>query len=114
MNYQATKKLQLNAGVTYNRAESEWKWEFSERDNSNFGTAAGSYAYDDIENDIDSYSDLAYTQIQYTLGGQYNFTESFYTGAQLTYDDFTSDEEYVYGDESGDILTAYIGLGWTF
>jgi len=114
MNYQATKKLTLNAGIIYNRAESDWQWDFSERDNSEFGAGASAYAYSDIENDIDSYSDLSYTQIQYTAGGRYNFSETFYTSAQITFDDFNADEEYVYGDESGDVVRAYIGLGWVF
>lgn len=104
----------LNAGITYNKAESDWEWEFGARDTSGFG--AGASAYDDyaLNNLIDTYSDLSYTQIQYTLGGKYNFTESFFTNLQGTYDTFTSDEEYVYGDEDGNILSAYVGFGWIF
>ena len=50
----------------------------------------------------------------YTLGGTYNFTERFHTSAQITYDVFSSDEEYVYGDEDGEVLTGFIGVGWVF
>ena len=111
--YQATQKLQLNAGITYNLAESSWEWEFGDRD---ILAGAGGTYYDTAEqnNLIDSYSDLSYTEVLYTLGGTYNFTQSFHTSAQLTYDVFDSDEEYVYGDESGEVLTGYVGLGWTF
>jgi len=114
VNYQATEKLLLNAGMTYNKADSSWEWEFSERDNSAFGAGAAYYAYDEIQNEIDSYSDLSYTQIQYTLGGKYNFTDNFFTNVQGTYDTFKSDEEYVYGDEDGNVLSAYVGFGWIF
>ena len=112
--YQATEKLQLTAGITYNKAENSWEWEFFERDTSAFGGAAGAYDDYELNNQIDTYSDLSYTEIQYTLGGKYNFTDTFYTNLQGTYDVFESDEEYVYGDEDGEIMTGYIGFGWIF
>jgi hypothetical protein len=34
--------------------------------------------------------------------------------ASGTYDIFNSDEEYVYGDEEGDMISGYVGLGWVF
>lgn len=114
LNFQATEKLQLNAGITYNKAESDWEWQFSDRDTSAFGTGAAYYAYNDRNNLIDTYSDLSYTEVLYSVGGKYNFTDSFYVNAQLSYDDFSSDEEYVYGDEDGDVTSGYIGFGWVF
>jgi hypothetical protein len=103
----------LNAGITYNNAESSWKWEFGDRDVL-LGAGGTFYDTEGQNNLIDTYSDLSYTQIQYTAGGKYNFTDTFYTNAQLTYDDFNSDEEYVYGDEDGNIISGYLGFGWIF
>lgn len=131
MDYQATKKLQLNAGVTYNKAEDKWDWgTFTERqtltmENNvgtplNEGTApVGAYApvnYDtwDQNNDMDSYSDLSYEQYQFTVGGRYNFTETFFTRTSFTYDIFDMKETYVYGDEDGTAYYGYVGFGWTF
>jgi len=130
MDYQATKKLQLNAGVTYNKAEDKWDWgPFTERatvlrkDNETpINTSAappGPYApvnYDTWEqnNNIDSYSDLSYEQYQFTVGGLYNFTETFFTRASFTYDIFDMKETYVYGDEDGTAYYGYVGFGWTF
>lgn len=124
---QATEKLQLNAGVTYNKAEDEWNWDFADRPSliftpsptSNDGAAANP-GYDtsdngiDINDDLDTYSDLSYEQYEFTVGGTYHFTEAFYTSASFTYDIFKMDEEYVYGDEDGTAYYGYVGLGWNF
>lgn len=130
MDYQATEKLQLNAGVTYNKAEDQWDWgPFTERatvlrkDNetpiNTSGADPGPYApvnYDTWEqnNNIDSYSDLSYEQYQFTVGGLYNFTETFFTKTSFTYDIFDMKETYVYGDEDGTAYYGYVGFGWTF
>jgi hypothetical protein len=131
MDYQATEKLKLNAGVTYNNAKDSWDWKFSERarmyPENNLSTpladtgieAAGEYAsvnYDnwELNNKVDEYSDLSYEQVQVTVGGTYNFTPACYMTASLTYDAFNSNEEYVYGDEDGDAYSGYIGFGHRF
>ncbi len=130
MDYQATEKLALNAGFTYNNAEDSWDWnDFTERatvlredDLTPINVSAagpGQYApvnYDTWEQNknIDSYSDLSYEQIQVTVGGTYNFTPSCYTTASLTYDKFISDEDYVYGDEDGEAYYGYLGFGYRF
>lgn len=130
MDYQATEKLKINAGITYNRAEDSWDWNFNERsvvtredngaplaDATNPTGAFSPQNYDtwDQNNQIDSYSDLSYEQYQVTLGGTYNFTDSFYTKASFTYDIFEADEDYLpYGDEDGEAYYSYVGLGWNF
>jgi hypothetical protein len=130
MDYQATEKLKLNAGITYNNAEDSWDWNgFTERatvtreDNltplNESSANPGAYApinYDtwDQNNNIDSYSDLSYEQFQVTVGGTYDFTPSCYTTASLTYDKFISDEEYVYDDEDGSAYYGYLGFGYRF
>jgi len=137
MNYQATEKLRLNAGVVYNKADDSWDWDFADRPSLSWnGTMLDQNAdgvvnetdlalidaspvdtnYDSTElnNQIDGYSDLSYEQYQFTLGGTYNFTPTCYTTASVTYDVFNSDEAYVYGDEDGDALYGYLGFGYRF
>ncbi len=130
MDYQATEKLALNAGITYNNAKDSWDWnDFAERATvlredtltplNESAAPPGQYAptnYDTWEqnNNIDSYSDLSYEQFQVTVGGTYNFTPSCYTTASMTYDKFISDEAYVYGDEDGDAYYGYLGFGYRF
>lgn len=121
----------MNAGFTYNRAKSSWDWDFTERaqmfPENNLTTplaetgieAAGEYGsvnYDtwEMNNLVDEYSDLAYQQYQFTLGGTYEFTDAFYTSASATYDIFRSKEGYVYGDEDGKAYYAYLGFGYRF
>jgi hypothetical protein len=131
VDYQATEKLRMNAGFTYNKAKDSWDWPFTERaklyPENNLITplsetgieAPGQYAsvnYDNWEqnNKIDSYSDLSYEQFQFTIGGTYDFTENCYTTATFTYDTFNSDQKYVYGDEDGDAFYSYVGFGYRF
>ena len=63
---------------------------------------------------VEDYSDLEYTRIDLTIGGTYNFSDRLYTSASLTYSDFDSDEDYVYGDESGSSYYGYASLGYRF
>lgn len=63
---------------------------------------------------VETYSDLEYNILDLTVGGSYNLTENLYTTASVTYSDFNSDEEYVYGDESGESYYGYVGLGYRF
>jgi len=132
MDYQATEKLKINAGITYNKAEDSWDWDFNERsvmtrEDTNDITdplsdavnPTGAYSpvnYDTWtqNNKIDEYSDLSYEQYQLTLGGKYHFTETFYSNASFNYDIFKAKEDYVYGDEDGEAYYGYVGLGWTF
>ena len=129
IDYLATEKLKLNAGFTYNKAEDSWDWSFSERTlmtrEDTLATLAdsasgpGAYApvdYDtwDQNNNIDEYSDLSYEQYQISLGGTYNFTDTFYANVSGTYDIFEMDEEYVYGDEDGTAYYGYAGIGFNF
>jgi len=121
----------MNAGFTYNRAKSSWDWDFTERaqltpeNNLTTPLAAtgietpGAYAsvnYDtwEMNNLVDEYSDLAYQQYQFTLGGTYEFTDAFYTSASATYDIFRSKQAFVYGDEDGKAYYAYLGFGYRF
>ena len=99
--------------MTYNNAESSWKWEFGDRA---VLTGPGGAAYDtEVQNNrIDSYSDLAYESYRFTVGGTYNFTDSCYTTASVSYDVFNSDEEYVYGDEDGRAYSGFAGIGYRF
>ena len=115
MNYQATKKLLLNAGVTYNNAEDTWDWNFEDRPSLVWaGTEQAAYNTEDLNNEIDSYSDLSYEQYELTVGGTYAFSAMMYTNASFTYDIFKANEGYVYGDEDGTAYYGYVGLGVKF
>ena len=73
--------------------------------------------YSDFEDRIglvENYSDLEYTQIDINIGGSYDFTDRLYATASATYSDFDSDEEYVYGDESGTAYYGNVGIGYRF
>ena len=139
---QATEKLNLNAGFTFNYADDSWDWKFTERkrvesfrdidgDAANNGPGGldilatngvevpgmlGSVNYDDWQtnNQIDEYSDLSYEQYSFTLGATYNFTDALYTKVSGTYDIFESDEEYVYDDEDGKSYSGYLAIGYKF
>ncbi|MDH3998919.1 MAG: hypothetical protein OET90_08770 [Desulfuromonadales bacterium] len=85
------------------------------------GLNSGNYAlgkfYNAFEDRIGSvvdYSDLEYTQIDLSVGCNYDFTDRLYTTANLTYSDFDSGEEYVYGDESGEAYYGFVGVGYRF
>lgn len=114
MDYQATEQLAIVAGMTYNKAEASWDWSFAERASMVLGGGTMDYNTWDINNNIDSYSDLTYEQFQFNVGGTYDFTPNFYTSASITYDVFESDQEYVYGDEDGNAYYSYLGFGYRF
>lgn len=123
MDYQATQKLNLNGGVTYNFAESSWDWNFAQRPTLEWtglaldvDGAAPNTAYDtwDQNNQMDEYSDLSYEQYSFTFGATYDFTSAFYSKIQGTYDIFESEEEYVYGDEDGKAFSGYVAVGYKF
>jgi len=112
-----TKKLKLDAGVTYNKADFTWDWDFDARSSlTKLSNGADIGAYDTwVQNSgMDEYSDLAYQQYQITLGGTYNITEAVYVKVTGTYDIFDAAEEYVYGDEDGTAYSGYAAIGWTF
>ena len=114
--YQATEKLSLNFGVVYNYAEGYMD---SVSLTQPFTAAGGPLLlyYSDFEGrigKIENYSDLEYTQIDFSVGGTYNFSDRLYATAAATYSDFDSEEEYVYGDESGSAYYGNVGVGYRF
>ncbi|MCD6580208.1 MAG: hypothetical protein J7K90_00260 [Desulfuromusa sp.] len=135
VDFEATEKLQLNAGVTYNKSDDSMDMSFTQRDpiylegadtsdtdnalalSAIEGTPTAAVNYDNwqLNNEIDSYSELDYEQYSFTLGGTYNFTDAFYTKVQGTYDIFESnDYDVVYGDEDGEALSGYVAIGYKF
>ena len=78
------------------------------------GNVAGSEGWEIRIGLVVDYSDLEYSRIDLTVGGTYNFSDRLYTSASLTYSDFDSDEDYVYGDESGSSYYGYASLGYRF
>lgn len=63
---------------------------------------------------IGAYSDLEYEQMNVLVGGSYMFTDNFYLTAEAEFAEFTDNEEYVYGDQSGDYYRGNIGIGYNF
>ncbi len=115
--YQATEKLNVNLNATYNMAEAGMSGiSLTEPFAPTPGLPLDIF-YSDFEGRIglvENYSDLEYTQINISLGGTYDFTERLYVTAMTTYSDFDSDEEYVYGDESGSVYYGSLGVGYRF
>ena len=113
--YQATEKLNIDVSITYNQAEASME---SISLNEPFTpTGVLEAFYSDFEGRIglvENYSDLEYTQIDISVGGSYDFTDRLYATASATYSDFDSDEEYVYGDESGSAYYGNVGIGYRF
>ena len=115
--YQATEKLNIDVSITYNHAEASMESiSLTEPFTPTPGTPLAGF-YSDFEGRIglvENYSDLEYTQIDLSIGGSYDFTERLYATASATYSDFDSDEEYVYGDESGSAYYGNVGIGYRF
>jgi len=115
VDYQATEQLKLNASFTYNNAKDSWDWDFADRPSLVYsGGPKPHYDTEDINDEIDSYSDLSYEQFEIALGGTYNFSERLYTTASVSYSDFNAKEMYVYGDEDGSAYSGYLGVGYRF
>ena len=125
--YQATEKLSLNFGATYNYAEGYMDSvsltapfdPVTPATDPGLNTANYALAgfYNDFEDRIgliENYSDLEYTQIDLSVGGTYNFSDRLYATASATYSDFDSDQDYVYGDESGSVYYGTLGVGYRF
>ncbi len=63
---------------------------------------------------IVEYSDLDYEQVNVLVGGSYMFTPNFYMTAEAEFAEFTDNEEYVYGDQSGEFYRGNVGIGYNF
>jgi len=63
---------------------------------------------------VETYSDLEYEQINVLVGGTYQFTPAFYLTAEAEYAEFTDNEVYVYGDQSGEYYRGNLGVGYKF
>jgi hypothetical protein len=87
---------------------------FYNSDSDSWKTVGTDEGWENRIDRVETYSDLEYTRIDLSIGGIYNFTERLYTTANLTYSDFDSDEEYVYGDESGSSYYGHVGVGYRF
>ena len=63
---------------------------------------------------VENYSDLDYEQMNLLVGGTYAFTPAFYMTAEAEYAEFTDNEVYVYGDQSGEYYRGNLGVGYRF
>jgi predicted porin len=113
--YQATEKLSIDASITYNQAEASMESISLTEPFTPTGVLEAFYSdFEDRIGLVENYSDLEYTQIDVSIGGSYDFTDRLYATASATYSDFDSDEEYVYGDESGSAYYGNVGIGYRF
>jgi hypothetical protein len=60
------------------------------------------------------YSDLDQSAYSVAVGGSYSITENVGIFADVSYADYSDDEIWVYGDQSGDWIDAMIGATLTF
>jgi len=60
------------------------------------------------------FSDLEYTQIEFTLGGTYALMPTTALQASVSWMDLTDDQPYVYGDLSGSLLFTRLGMRMRF
>ena len=100
--HQATPKLNVHATLMLNKAEGSWEQinmpdpyevgilEDGELENANFDFTH-----------MNTYSALDYKLIQFKGGFKYQFTPDLAFTADGLYADFTDNEGYVYGNESG-------------
>lgn len=111
--YQATEKLNLNAGLLYSDAEVQW---------TNLNLTAPSIIDDpsvfvlytfDIGH-MTRYSDLRFKQTEVNLGAKYQFTPALYVAANAGVQWFIDDAPYVYGDQDGTAYRGSVGLGYKF
>lgn len=65
-------------------------------------------------NDIDKLSDLDYMSWEVSLAADYSITKQLGLTATYTYSDYQDDQEYVYGDTSGDCQAIAAFLTWKF
>lgn len=111
--YQATDKLNLNGGLLYSDAQSQWK---------NLNLTAPSVIDDpsvfalytfDIGH-MTRYSDLRFKQAELSLGGKYQFTPALYMTASAGVQGFIDEDPYVYGDMDGTAYRGSMGVGYKF
>ncbi|MCB2230020.1 hypothetical protein KQH82_04835 [bacterium] len=61
-----------------------------------------------------TYSDLDYTIMQLTFGGEYMIAPNVTWTADIDYADFADDQPYVYGDETGSMFVIRSGVRFDF
>ncbi|MBD3403488.1 hypothetical protein GF420_11375 [candidate division GN15 bacterium] len=61
-----------------------------------------------------TYSDLDYTILRFTLGGEYTIAPNVVWTADFDYADLTDDQPWVYGDESGSYFVVRSGVRFDF
>ena len=111
VNWQFNTRFSMNLGMAYSIANMEMQdvkfgsESFQEGvtfpDLGATTTWGGEYNPDNT-NDVESYSDLEYDVININIGATYAITDTIGLTVDYVYEDVSSDEDYVYGDEDGD------------
>ncbi|MDL1958984.1 MAG: hypothetical protein LWX01_10685 [Deltaproteobacteria bacterium] len=120
VNYNPLPKLSFNAGASYSMAESEMKnVDFasdSHTDGDRLDTLTGWEGTYDVanNNDMESFSQLDYTVWDINVGASYVIND--YVGVTVNYlfTDVEDEDQYVYGDESGQYQSLMTYLTFRF
>lgn len=112
---QLMKKLNLSTGFSYTlgKASSE---SLSFNTNPFVLTVGGrtdDYDFANVNN-IDELSDLKYTAWEASISANYNITDSLGLNVNYKYQDYKDDQEYVYGDTSGESQSVSMFLIYRF
>ena len=65
-------------------------------------------------NNMETYSNLDYTIIDFTLAARYAFSDSLSFSIKYLFSDVTDDSPYVYGDQDSTYHTVLSSLNWKF
>ncbi len=76
--------------------------------------AAGLSHQDFTFEEMNGYSDLDYTLMRLTFGGEFTVAPNVVWTADLDYADLTDDQPWVYGDETGSMLIVRSGVRFDF
>ena len=119
-NYDPLPRLSFNVGASYSIAESEIQnVDFASDEHTNgdrLDTMTGwKGTYDpDNNNHMESYSELDYTVLDINVGASYAIND--YVGITVNYlfSEVQDDDQYVYGDESGQYQSLMTYLTFRF
>jgi opacity protein-like surface antigen len=121
-NYSPLPKLSFNAGASFSMAESEMKNVDFASDASSTnpldsdiapGTWGGTYDVANT-NSMESYSNLDYTVWEFEAGMSYAINNNVGVNVSYLFTEVQDDDQYVYGDESGQYQSLMTYLTFRF
>ena len=119
-NYDPLPRLSFNVGASYSIAESEIKnvsfASDEHTDGDRLDTMTGWKGTYDVanNNDMESFSNLDYTVWDINVGASYAINDYVGVTVNYLYTDVEDDDQYVYGDESGQYQSLMTYLTFRF